>query len=96
MIEALVAIPRNEQTALIPEGASVVLNGMHGQADCRVFLRVDPDGVGPADRTYLHIRTNAPWYTLEGVNTLQWFGPGLVETPVLGVERLVLNAERLD
>lgn len=88
MIEALVIIPRNPQTALIPEGATVVLNGAGGQADCRVFLRVDPDGVGPDDRTYLHIRTRAPWYTLEGVDTLQWFGPGLVEAPVLGVERL--------
>lgn len=88
MIEAIVAIARNAQTALIPESATVVLNGSQGQADCKVFLRVDPDGVGPAGRTYLHLRTQAPWYALEGANTLQWFGSELVETPVLSVERL--------
>jgi hypothetical protein len=89
MIEAIVVIARDAQTELIPEHATVVLNGSQGQADCQVFLRVDPDGVGPANRTYLHLRTQAPWYTLEGVNTLQWFGqPQVVETPVLNVERL--------
>lgn len=88
MIEAIVAIARNDQTALIPENATVVLNGSQGQADCEVFLRVDPDGIGPAGRTYLHLRTQAPWYTLEGVHTLQWFGSELVETTVLSVERL--------
>ncbi|QDH68950.1 hypothetical protein [Marilutibacter alkalisoli] len=88
MIEAIVAIARDAQTVLIPENAAVVLNGSNGQADCKVFLRVDPDGIGPAHRTYLHLRTQAPWYTLEGVNILQWFGPQLVETPVLSVERL--------
>lgn len=88
MIEALVTIVRDAQTALIPEGARVVLNGSGGQADATVFLRVDPDGVGQANRTYLHVRTRAPWYAMEGVDTLQWFGPHLVQTPVLGVERL--------
>lgn len=88
MIEVLVAIARDAQTALIPENAVVMLTGTNGQADGKVFLRVDPDGVGPAGRTYLHLRTRAHWFTLEGVNTLQWFGAGVVETPVLSVERL--------
>lgn len=88
MTEAIVAIAHNAQTALIPENATVVLNGSQGQADCTVFLRVDPGGVGPAARTYLHLRTQAPWYTLEGVTTLQWYGQTVVETPVLNVERL--------
>ncbi|MDH5824680.1 hypothetical protein QFW77_17045 [Luteimonas sp. RD2P54] len=82
------AIARNEETALIPEGASVVLSGGGGQADCKVFLRVDPEHVGPAGRTYLHLRTQAPWYAMEEVETLQWFGSRLVQTPVLSVERL--------
>lgn len=88
MIEAIVTIPDTPQTNLIPEGATVQLNGSQGQADCLVFLRVVKSGVGPGERIYLHIKTQAPWYTLEGVTTLQWFGPQVVKTEVLGVERL--------
>lgn len=89
MIEAIVTIADNPQTAAIPEGATVQLNGSQGQADCKVFLRVVSSGVGPAGRIYLHVRSQtAPWYTLEGVTTLQWFGQQIVKTAVLGVERL--------
>ena len=88
MIEAIVAITDDAQTALIPEGATVQLNGTQGQADCQVFLRVVSGGVGASGRIYLHVRSQAPWYTLEGVETLQWFGAQVVKTPVLGVERL--------
>lgn len=82
------AIADNAQTVLIPDGATVQLNGSNGQADCEVFLRVVSTGVGPAGRIYLHVRSQAPWYTLEGVDTLQWFGAQVVQTPVLSVERL--------
>lgn len=88
MIEAIVAIADNAQTTLIPEDAIVQLNGPQGQADCQVFLRVISSGVGPTGRIYLHLRSQAPWYALEDVDTLQWFGPQLVKTPVLSVERL--------
>lgn len=88
MIEAIVTIADNPQTAAIPEDATVQLNGSQGQADCKVFSRVVSSGVGPAGRIYLHVRSQAPWYTLEGVTTLQWFGQQIVKTQVLHVERL--------
>lgn len=85
--EALITITRNATTLLIAHGDTVRLSGPNGVASGVVFLRVDPS-VGPANTSYLHVRSDDSWIFAEGATQLQRFSPKLIQTPVLAITRL--------